>query len=623
MSKEYLPIRLSHLLRHSSVGAVVRGPEYLMTVKDTREWTARDGSPGGQVIPYVDRIRSARGIEQELREPPIASELKNGQVDGVCVPATRFPAWMRCPRCGLLHNKPWMNGPSGEKPRCQNKEKDKKGNRVCKSNPELEQVPWVMVHRDGHMAEVPWHLLAHRNASGQEEKQCRPDWVKPYLRIVEQGASGYTVKCTRENCGASNHISDFSRVRIPYGENTWRQPWIKESIGDAIELAEILEVNDVRVHDPETSTDLVIPPESRIHRGSVVDRLYTSTSKQIEIDQAKTPLALKGVMKRIASDFRCTVDEVKQAMQEIENGYPLYGQNITQGILHEQEYEALTEVIPDVSDDEDFVTRHYTRAWKSITQRQDLDLQSTKIVKTIDRLIAVTRLKEIMILRGFKRLGGELVPPDIAGGNDWLPALELYGEGIFFTINEEILQRWESEKALIDRARDISRRFDKSGMRFTDEIYVTPRFLMLHTMAHLLIRRLETEAGYPAASLKERIYCTVGKKPMAGILVYVAVPDIVGSLGGIVELADPLRFLNLISSVFDHAEWCSLDPVCSEHEGQGPNLLNRAACHACALVPEPSCAYDNVLLDRVFIKGGVTSQNDSGHKLPALLDFVD
>ena len=93
---------------------------------------------------------------------------------------------------------------------------------------------------------------------------------------------------------------------------------------------------------------------------------------------------------------------------------------------------------------------------------------------------------------------------------------------------------------------------------------------------------------------------------MAGILVYVAVPDVVGSLGGLAELAEPLRFLRLLTAVFEHADWCSLDPVCSEHEGQGPNLLNLAACHACALVPEPSCAFGNVLLDRCFVKGDLT-----------------
>ena len=88
---------------------------------------------------------------------------------------------------------------------------------------------------------------------------------------------------------------------------------------------------------------------------------------------------------------------------------------------------------------------------------------------------------------------------------------------------------------------------------------------------------------------------------MAGILVYVAVPDIAGSLGGLSELAEPERFAPLLASVFAHADWCSLDPVCAEHEGQGPNQLNLGACHACVLLPEPSCQFGNVLLDRAFV----------------------
>ena len=56
---------------------------------------------------------------------------------------------------------------------------------------------------------------------------------------------------------------------------------------------------------------------------------------------------------------------------------------------------------------------------------------------------------------------------------------------------------------------------------------------------------------------------------MAGILIYMAVPDIVGSLGGIVELTEPRRFLALFSAAITRSEWCSSDPVCSEQEGQG------------------------------------------------------
>ena len=130
-----------------------------------------------------------------------------------------------------------------------------------------------------------------------------------------------------------------------------------------------------------------------------------------------------------------------------------------------------------------------------------------------------------------------------------------------------------------------------------------------------MIRELDAGAGYPAASLKERIYCATGNEPMAGILIYVAVPDEEGSLGGLMELAKPHRFLRFLTKAFESATWCSLDPVCSEQEGHGPDLLNRAACHACALLPETSCDHENVLLDRVFVNG-------AGMDIPTFLDLA-
>lgn len=608
MSKktELIPVRLSHLLRHCSVGAIVRGPDYLMTVKDIREWTDKSGKPAGEPIRYVDGVRSALGDLPELREPPVAKEMDTGRIEGVCVPAQRFPSWMRCPSCGLLHYKPWRGLPADEKPCCQESDPKK-----CKNKPQLEQAPWVLIHVEGHMADVPWHFLAHREARTPDQKQCGSDWNEPYLRLIDKGASGRQLRCER----CKNTCAFGDGIQISYGK-TRLQPWINEE-AEAVEgTAMVLEINDARVHSPQTRNALVIPPESRIRKGSVVDRLYSSSQKRKLIEQAKYPRAIDGALKSIAREFRCSVPQIEDALKEIGKGYPLYGKNITQGILLENEYQALCDEMPDVADDEDFVTHHHTHSWKTMI----VNLAGTKpgkIIQAVSRLIAVNRLKEIMVLKGFQRMSGKSVPPDIIGESTWLPALELYGEGVFFSLDEDLLSRWESHSTLLDRSNDFQRRFAATGLKFDPEVIVTPRFLLLHTLAHLLIRQLETVAGYPAASLKERIYCTAGKLPMSGILVYVAVPDVVGSLGGLAELATPERFLLLLSSVFDHAEWCSLDPVCSEHGGQGPSLLNRAACHACALIPEPSCAYGNVLLDRTFIKGDVATG------IPAFLSGLD
>ena len=108
MTNELISIRLSSLLGFYGVGAIVRGANGLVVVQDTRQWTDRQGLSAGKLIPYVERVRAALGIEEQLCEPPVAKELANGQVDGACVPATRFPSWMNCPVCGAMYRWPWL-----------------------------------------------------------------------------------------------------------------------------------------------------------------------------------------------------------------------------------------------------------------------------------------------------------------------------------------------------------------------------------------------------------------------------------------------------------------------------------------------------------------------------------
>ena len=618
MTEEHVLVRLSHLLRDCSVGAVVRGTESLMVVQDIRSWDRPGSDPREREIRYVDRVRSALGIDRALRAPPRAVE-RNGTVVG-WIPALRFPAWMRCLRCGLMHHAPWRRSRAkGEDDEDTQAGTEANAGECVVCGGRLEQAPWVLVHEDGYLADVPWHDLAHDSARNPEQRQCRPDWKKPYLRVDETGADRRVV-CTRPGCGARTTFPSGALPRIPFPPFTWQQPWIREPPAQSPEApASLMEINDVRVHAPVTSTALVIPPESRIRRGTVTDRLYGSTRSLRSIRNARNPLARRSTIMRIASDYGCTPGEIEQAVEAIDRGYPLYGKTITSTAILADEYRALTGEIPELREDEDFVTEHHKREWKAIG-RPLQDGTARRVVHVVSNVIAVNRLKEIMVFGGFRRAGpkGRLVPPDITGESDWLPAVELYGEGIFFTLDEASLQRWEGIDALQERSEAFKRRYvRRAGQGIPElEVEVTPRFLLCHTLAHLVIRRLDAEAGYPAASLKERIYCATGKEPMAGILVYVAVPDEEGSLGGLMELAKPEPFLRLLTGAFEAATWCSLDPVCAEQEGHGPDLLNRAACHACTLAPEPSCTFGNVLLDRVFVKGAAPD-------IPAFLDSAE
>ena len=602
MANELIPIRLSHLLGHSSVGAIVRGPTGLVVVQDTRQWTDRQGVAAGKVIPYVERVRSALGIEQQLRDPPVAKALANGQVDGVCVPATRFPSWARCPSCGALYRWPWEQDPPDYATPCTRED--------CKSHAVLEQVTWVLVDADGYLADVPWHFLAHRDTRNPAQSNCR---VQDQHRLVERGYEERLLGC--DACGAEARFRGDERLKFGHGR---MQPWTRDDLvpprdrpeNNDNDLAQVLTINDTRAYVPVSESVLVIPPESRVRKGTVVDRLYRNSGDRARIDGARTPLAKKGVIRTLATEYRCSSIDIETALADVARGYPLYGENLTPGQLRESEFKAFLEVLPDQRDDEDLVTRNNSDGWHELGQAEGLDRNVRNIVHGIRHLVRVNRLKAVKVFKGFTRLGGnEIVPPDIAGQSNWLPAIELYGEGIFIALDEERLRLWEQTPAVTSRLNRLLPRFAQSGRDSPNPL--TTRFMLLHTLSHLLMRQIESEGGYPAASLIERIYCANAPDPMAGILIHVAVPDIAGSLGGLAELSEPRRFLGILIRALEHSRWCSLDPVCSEHEGQGPGLLNRAACHACALVPEPACEYGNTLLDRVFVKDDAATGQSS------------
>ena len=194
----------------------------------------------------------------------------------------------------------------------------------------------------------------------------------------------------------------------------------------------------------------------------------------------------------------------------------------------------------------------------------------------------------------------------------WLPAIEVFGEGIYLELDEKSIQHWQSEnKEWLEERLD-----DAFLVRLAGEFKTLPpddasnrdwasRYLLVHTFAHILINQLVFDCGYSTAALRERLYISADPvAPMAGMLVYTAAGDSEGTLGGLVRLGRPDRFLPVVQRALSRASWCSADPICSEHlGGKGARLANLAACHACVLLPETSCETINQGLDRAMIVG--------------------
>jgi len=219
-----------------------------------RCWSNKSEEIASEIIPYVTRVSMALGIDKELRMPPKAQANERGEIDGSYLPAVLFPTYTKCKNCGLLHKNPW---------RKDNKRlTDKVFCEVCKGN--LEQITWCAVSNKGHLSEVPWHYICHQNS----DKECKADYEANYLKFDTDTNGKRIIKCLR--CQSSNYY-DKAKLNIINGV----QPWIYEKAPKLEEeaIVEVLEVNNPGVYLPERVNALVIPPESRISKTTVVDRL--------------------------------------------------------------------------------------------------------------------------------------------------------------------------------------------------------------------------------------------------------------------------------------------------------------------------------------------------------------
>jgi Domain of unknown function (DUF1998). len=247
----------------------------------------------------------------------------------------------------------------------------------------------------------------------------------------------------------------------------------------------------------------------------------------------------------------------------------------------------------------------------------------------IEKVVLALRIREVMALRGFRRIDPEYDIDDNASytpvsreEQKWLPAIELKGEGLFIKLNREKLVEWENKPEVKTRFQTIN---PAKGDSLIKGPGFSPRYVLLHTLAHHLIRQLILQCGYSSASIKERIYCTfINKDPhlqMEGILIYTASNDSEGSLGGLVREGKKERLDNTFRNMLESASWCSADPLCINSRGQGLNALNLAACHSCTLLPETSCEARNCYLDRAALIG--TLDNKSIGFFHSLLDYQE
>ena len=168
--------------------------------------------------------------------------------------------------------------------------------------------------------------------------------------------------------------------------------------------------------------------------------------------------------------------------------------------------------------------------------------------------------------------------------------------------NPEDLEAWEKTPGVQKRQKQLAKAFEhfKAARHLPDSYqFVGVRYVMLHSLSHLLLTAVSLECGYSSSSITERVYSTPGG---SGILLFTGTPDSEGTLGGLVEVGRHLD--RHLDSALEMGALCSNDPVCAAHEplnDKEKRHLHGAACHGCLLISETSCEQMNQFLDSALV----------------------
>ena len=560
MPRKTFNARRSQLVSTFGVGSLfpVENNSFMVTSID--QWDDKYLTPAPE-----PRLASSLGVGRLLL-PPTGPRAK--------VPVIRFPRLLSCPKCGRLGSIGDLKA-SHEDVLCG----------LCNSKAPLTPSRFVVACEHGHLDDFPYMYWVHGVNAEREGHQ---------LSLVSEGRTSsladMIVVCS---CGKRRSMADaFSPVALKEMKCTGRRLWLglHYSERECGKPPRTVQRGASNVWFPAVRSAISIPPYSEFLAKVVSMRADTLGHPDALTDRGT--LAIEGMVKEFNGRF--TLDElrseIKRQFHNVEDQ-----EETDDDRLREQEFHALIAGRAD-QPDTDFVA-----------EPMPVPASYSNWVTAVRK---VTRLREVRALYGFSRLmPSNQDSPDIKlaalfpedNKQSWLPAVETLGEGVFIALNREQLDKWAKTDFAVARKNQLQRNINLAAkQRKQDAPKVDIVRVLLHTLAHVMIDQLALDAGYPASSIRERLYSGEGA---AGILLYTASSDSAGSLGGVAAQAHPERLSQALAEGLRRLEWCSADPVCIESTGAGTDGRNLAACHCCVLIPETSCELFNSYLDRGLLYG--------------------
>ncbi|GAA3956327.1 DUF1998 domain-containing protein [Streptomyces marokkonensis] len=591
-----LRVRQSQTVVPFGVGAVfdIQGESFVAT--GIGDWPTR----GRQKL-ESPRLASRLGVTGFYAAPATAND-RFDVPDAPGAPYIRFPSWLFCGSCRRMKRWRIADEKPGQPPRCPS----------CSPARTLAPMRFVQICQAGHLSDVDWWFWAHSRRDAGARRRCEErDRLRFLVSERSSGLEALSVACTAKGCGASRDLLDIlgTHGMRCSGRNPWQRANERTQCPRPVQIVQRTAGN---LYYPIVHSALDIP-ESDVPADHGDENLAAKVREHdlwVSLCRvAATPRA--GVFRTMIQEDTGADDALLDALIAEETGQPVPVPDAPSSDerggparldLSREEWAAFTAPVPPAT--RDFALRETTLGLAGETTDPWAALG-----RRFGRIVLADRLREVRALSGFSRVSPDAppVPADTARRLKWLPAVEVFGEGIFLSLDPAELADWEADGNVRQRVAgmraDLDRSFQRDRLETLTGAELAPRFVLLHTLAHLLIRQLSFESGYTTASLRERVYARP-EQHQYGILVYTAAGDAEGTLGGLVRQGDPPRLAETLLRMTEAAAWCSADPLCAEHTGQGFGNLNRAACHACALLPETSCETGNTLLDRALVVGG-------------------
>ena len=611
-SKGSRKIRRGQTITPYGVGAILDISGQSFVAADTSAWQHEP-----QIIEDAELVAEILGVDY-LQTAPEFSETENNGVNFV-----RFPQELFCaePTCRRITN--WSKYLKGLTPN-KRKQVEKVGFPYCPhcDNKEKKLIPmrFIQVCGKGHMEDISWFEFAHGDSQGCGTKTDQ----NLVFKSEQQGSSGglNTLYVQCNTCQAKKYFTGLEQWRRTcYGKHPWlagTEDCFEEEDPEKRIKMKVTQRGASNVHFPEIFSLLDIQEESNDlenpdHIGSIIrdndlfkalvtwERNLTHIPDLNSRDEMITNVA-RTIIQEHHLNESIEIAELKPKIEEeLSKKLTTNSNEKSMEDIQREEWTVLQKKGADGTglNQDQLKTEHVSL--DAFQSDEPLQILSSKF----DSLIKVKQLREIRALKGFYRLTmDKLVPANINEPDKDMPAVDVHGEGIFFSLDETILKEWEKQPDVKLRSTELeARRKESFFHRIVPKL--TPRFLLIHTLSHLLIRELMYGSGYDGSAIQERIYVSgdEDESPMAGLLLYTTDGDSSGTLGGLVRLGSSDLFFPLLGQALTKAQWCSFDPVCKESEEQGVDGLSKAACHACSLIGETSCRAHNSGLDRNLLIG--------------------